>query len=239
MNNKTHTKQKNPEVAKIINNLKKYSVPEAKVGMAKYGIKTEYALGVSIPNLRKIAKQTGKNHKLALQLWNTKIHEARILASMIDEPKLVTEKQMEKWAKDFNSWDLCDQCCNNLFRKTKFAHEKAIEWSKREEEFIKRAGFALIACLAVHDKIAKNEDFLKFFPLIKKGSDDSRNYVKKAVNWALRQIGKRNQNLNKMAIITAKEIKETDSKTAKWIALDALRELESEKIQKNFNSLSV
>lgn len=199
--------------------------------MAKYGINTDFALGVSIPNLRKIAKEIGKNHKLALQLWNIKIHEARILASMIDEPKLVTEKQMETWINDFNSWDLCDQCCNNLFRKTKFAHQKAVEWSKREEEFQKRAGFTLMACLAVHDKSAEDKDFIKFFRLIKNESNDSRNYVKKAVNWALRQIGKRNLNLNKIVIESAKEINKMESKTAKWIAKYALRELESEKIQ--------
>ena len=199
--------------------------------MAKYGINTDFALGVSIPNLRKIAKEIGKNHKLALQLWNIKIHEARILARMIDEPKLVTEKQMETWINDFNSWDLCDQCCNNLFRKTKFAHQKAVEWSKREEEFQKRAGFTLMACLAVHDKSAEDKDFIKFFRLIKNESNDSRNYVKKAVNWALRQIGKRNLNLNKIVIESAKEINKMESKTAKWIAKYALRELESEKIQ--------
>jgi len=142
---------------------------------------------------------------------------------------------MEIWAKDFDSWDICDQCCNNLFRKTKFAYRKVVEWSKRKEEYVKRAAFSLIACLAVHDKKQKDEVFLRHLQLIKRESADERNFVKKAVNWALRQIGKRNPNLNKKAIETAKEIQKTDLKSAKWIASDALRELTSEKIQKRLS----
>ena len=170
--------------------------------------------------------------KLAHDLWKTKIHEARILAGMIDEPEKVTEKQMEQWVKEFNSWDLCDQLCGNLFDKTRFAYKKIFEWSKREEEFVKRAGFVLIATLSVHDKRAKDKKFEQFFPIIKKHSIDERNFVKKAVNWALRQIGKRNISLNKKAIKVAREIQRIDSKSAQWIASDALRELKSEKVQK-------
>jgi 3-methyladenine DNA glycosylase AlkD len=144
----------------------------------------------------------------------------------------VTEKQMESWVKDFDSWDICDQCCSNLFDKTKFAHKKAIEWSKRREEFVKRAGFVLMATLAVHDKEAGDKEFLKFLPIIIREATDDRNFVKKAVNWALRQIGKRNSALNKIAIQTAKEIQKIDSKSAKWIASDAIRELTSEAVQK-------
>ena len=236
MKDKNQIKQAKLNVNEIIKKLKRYSNPISREGMAKYGIQTEFALGVSLPNIRIISKEIGKNRKLAIQLWDTKIHEARMLASMIDEPEKVSEKQMEIWVKDFNSWDMCDQCCNNLFRKTKFANKKVLDWSKREEEFIKRAGFVLIACLAVHDKKANNEVFINFLPLVKRESNDSRNYVKKAVNWALRQIGKRNPEMNKIAIQTAREIKEMDSKTAKWIASDALRELESEKVQKSLKN---
>ena len=216
----------------IIKTLKKLSVPKNKEGMSRYGIDTRYALGVSIPNLRKIAKEIGRNHELASELWKTKTHEARILASMIDNPAQVTENQLESWVKNFNSWDLCDQCCMNLFDKTKFAYKKAVQWSKREEEYVKRAGFALMACLAWHDKDAPNKKFVEFMPCIINQSIDNRNYVKKAVNWALRQIGKKNTELNKVAIQTAKKIQKIDSKTAKWIAADALRELQSEKVQK-------
>ncbi|MEE9474157.1 MAG: DNA alkylation repair protein, partial [Candidatus Hydrothermarchaeaceae archaeon] len=185
----------------------------------------------SIPNLRKIAKDVGKDHSLAQQLWLSGIHEARILASMVDELEVVTEEQVESWVRDFNSWDVCDQCCMNLFDKLPFAFEKAIELSKKEAEFEKRAGFALMACLAWHDKGASDKKFKAFLPHIKEGATDRRNYVKKAVNWALRQIGKRNLNLNKAAIKTAKEIQQIDAKSAKWIASDAIRELTSEAVQ--------
>ncbi len=199
--------------------------------MARFGINPENTYGISIPNLRKIAKDVGKDHSLAQQLWLSGIHEARILASMVDELEVVTEEQVESWVRDFNSWDVCDQCCMNLFDKLPFAFEKAIELSKKEAEFEKRAGFALMACLAWHDKEASDKKFKAFFPHIKEGATDGRNYVKKAVNWALRQIGKRNLNLNKAAIKTAKEIQQIDAKSAKWIASDAIRELTSEAVQ--------
>lgn len=215
----------------IIKKLKSLSNPKAVEGMARFGINPKNTFGVSIPNLRKIAKETGTNHYLAQRLWSSGIHEARILASMIDDPLMVTEEQMESWVGNFDSWDVCDQCCSNLFDKTKFAYKKAIEWTKRNEEFVKRAGFVLMAVLAVHDKKAKDERFLKFLPIMKRESTDERNYVKKAVNWSLRQIGKRNLNLNKMALKTAKEIKMLDSRTAAWVASDALRELESKAVQ--------
>lgn len=218
----------------VILYLKNNSNPKDREGMARFGINPKYALGVRVPVLRKLAKKIGKNHKLAEELWESKIHEARILASMIEEPKEVTEKQMEEWVKEFNSWDLCDQCCMNLFDKTNMAWDKAKEWPKRKEEFVRRAGFALMACLAVHDKKAKDEDFLKFFPIIKKYSTDERNFVKKAVNWTLRQIGKRNINLNKKSIELAKEIEFASwrTKTSIWIAKDAIRELTSENFKK-------
>ncbi len=207
-------------------------------GMKRVGISANNTYGVTVPDLRTMAKTIGKDHLLAQQLWNSQIHEARILAGMIDEPEMVTEEQMEKWVKDFDSWDVCDQCCSNLFDKTKFSYQKAVEWSSsRSEEFVKRAGFVLMACLAVHDKNTGDSEFLKFLPIIKSGATDDRNFVKKAVNWALRQIGKRNSSLNEAAIDTAKEIQAMNSKAAKWVASDALRELTSKNIQKKISSI--
>ncbi len=215
----------------IMNKLRSLANPEAVKGMARFGISPKNTYGVSIPNLRKMAKEIGINHDFAKRLWDSKIHEARILASLIGDPKMVTKEQMEKWAKDFDSWDVCDQCCSNLFDKTRFAYKKAVDWSSREEEFVKRAGFVLMATLAVHDKKAQDEDFLIFFPLMIREATDDRNFVKKAVNWALRQIGKRNLSLNKKAIKTAKEIKTIEAKAARWIASNAIGELESESVQ--------
>lgn len=215
----------------VLKNLKSLSDPKAVKGMMRFGINPKNAYGVSIPNLRKMAKEIGKNHLLAQQLWSSGIHEARILAGMIDDSELVSEEQMENWVKDFDSWDVCDQCCSNLFDKTKFAHQKAVEWSKRHEEFVKRAGFVLMAALAVHDKKAGDQDFLKFLPIIVSESVDDRNFVRKAVNWALRQIGKRNLNLNKKAVETAREIQKLESRSPKWIASDAIRELTSKSVR--------
>jgi 3-methyladenine DNA glycosylase AlkD len=203
--------------------------------MARYGINPQNTYGVSIPNLRKIARETGINHALAQELWASGIHEARILASMIDDPSMATEEQLESWVKDFDSWDVCDQCCMNLFEKTGFAYRKAVEWSESDKEFVKRAGFVLMARLAVSDKNADDEIFETFFPIIKREASDNRNYVKKAVNWALRQIGKRNINLNKKAILIAGEIQKMDSRSAKWIASDAIRELTGESVQKRLH----
>jgi 3-methyladenine DNA glycosylase AlkD len=220
------------QIEEILNHLKSLSNPEAIAGMARFGITPHHTYGVSIPDLRKLAKEIGKDHNLAQKLWNLDNRETRILASMVDDPKMVTEEQVESWVKEFSYWEICDQCCMNLFEKTEFAYPKAIEWSSKKQEFVKRAGFVLMARLAVSDKKAEDNQFEKFFPIIKREVTDNRNFVKKAVNWALRQIGKRNFQLNKLAIEIAKEIQEIDSKAARWIASDALRELTSEKIQK-------
>jgi 3-methyladenine DNA glycosylase AlkD len=201
-------------------------------GMARYGIKTDNALGTSMPALRKMGKAFGRDHELARELWATGIHEARILASIVDDPALVTKKQMETWVRDFDSWDVCDQVCMNLFDKTPHAYDKATAWSSRRAEFVKRAGFALMAALAVHDKQATDRAFHPFLESIVRESVDDRNFVKKAVNWALRSIGKRNAALNKKAVAAAKTIQKIDSKTARWNANDALRELTSDKVQK-------
>jgi len=216
----------------IIAELRSMGDPQAAAGMARYGIKADRALGISIPGLQGLAKGVGKNHKLAGELWSCGIHEARILACMIDDPQQVTAAQLERWVKEFDSWDVCDQCCNRLIRKTKFAHQKALAWAQRSEEFVKRAGFVLMAVLAVHDKKATDRQFNAFFRLIEKEAVDGRNFVKKAINWALRQIGKRNTVLNKRAIAVAEDIHRIDSKAARWVAQDALRELTGEKIQK-------
>jgi 3-methyladenine DNA glycosylase AlkD len=216
----------------VLSKLKSMSNPDAVKGMAKYGINPSNNYGVSIPNLRSIAKEVGTDHKMASRLWSSGIHDARILASMIDRPEDVTEQQMESWVGDFDSWDVCDQCCNNLFSKTPYAHENATKWSKSTKEYTKRAGFVLMANLAVHDKTAGNAAFVPFLQIIESESHDESNYVKKAINWALRQIGKRNVELNQMAIATAERLAKLDSKSAKWIASDAIRELTNEKIKK-------
>lgn len=219
------------ELNEILERLRSHSNPENVKGMARFGINPKNTYGVSIPVLRKMAKELGSDHSLALKLWESGIHEARILASMIDLPDKVTATQMDRWAEDFDSWDVCDQCCSNLFDKTKVAYQKASEWSSRQEEFVKRAGFALMAALAFHDKKATDARFLVFLKAIKREAIDDRNFVRKAVNWALRQIGKRNLRLNNAAIRTAKEIQEIDSKSARWIASDALRELSSASVR--------
>jgi 3-methyladenine DNA glycosylase AlkD len=217
--------------AEILRKLGSLGNAEAVKGMALFGIKSARVYGVSAPDLRRIAKETGKDHTVAQSVWASGIYEARIVACMIDDPGKVSEKQLERWVRDFDSWAVCDGCCSTLFDKTEFAYRKAAEWSGRREEYVKRAGFVLMATLAVHDKEAGDEKFLEFLPIIKREAVDERNYVKKAVNWALRQIGKRNLNLNKSAVKTAEDIHKVDSRAAKWISSDALRELTSAAVQ--------
>jgi len=216
----------------VLDKLQSKAQPEQLKGMAKYGIAVEHRLGVSVPEMRKLAKEIGRDHKLALDLWRTGIAEARIVAGMVGDPAKLTEEQMEEWVKDINSWDVCDQVCDNLFEKNQLAWKKIVDWSEREEEFVKRTAFSLIACLAWHDKKASDEKFIELLPIIIREATDERNFVKKAVNWALRNIGKRNLNLNRAAINTAKEIQRLDSKAARWIASDAIRELESDAVQR-------
>jgi len=211
--------------------LKEKARPDQVESMARFGIIGDKRMGVRVPDMRKLAKEIGKDHKLALELWKTGIPDARIVASMVAEPVKLTEEQMEDWVKDFNSWDVCDQVCMNLFDKTPLAWKKVRDWSKRKEEYVKRAAFSLIACLAWHDKTADDSKFMAFLPLIKREATDERNYVKKAVSWALRHIGKRNPALNLAAIAAAKEIKLINSKSARWIASDAFRELTSDAVQ--------
>ena len=207
--------------------------------MKRFRIVTKKAFGVSASVLKNLAKeikkQTENRHTLALELWKTEIHEARIIAYLTDDANQVSEKQMDKWANDFDNWAICDGACGHLFCKTKFAYEKSFEWSKSEKEFVKRAGLVLPAWLAVHDKKASDEKIAEFLPLLETHAGDERNFIKKAVNWSLRQIGKRSLFLNNLAIETAEKIKLQNTKSARWIAADALRELNSERIQTKIN----
>jgi len=207
-------------------------------GMARFGINPKAKVyGVSMPELRKMAKEIGKDHELAIKLFDSGIHEAQILATIIADREKLTDEQMEKWIRAFDSWDIVDQCCMNLLDKLelKIINKKIFEWAKCDEEFVRRTAFSLIAAFAFHDKKSDDKVFEKYFPLIKKYSTDERNFVRKAANWALRGIGKRNKNLNKEAIKLAKEIRELgenqNSKSAKWIANNALAELTSKKYQ--------
>jgi 3-methyladenine DNA glycosylase AlkD len=220
-----------PSTEHVLQLLKAKARPDQLEGMARFAIVGEGRLGVSVPEMRKIAKGIGKDHKLALELWKTGIPDARIVAGMVGDPDKLTVKQMEDWVRDFNSWDVCDQVCMNLFDRSPMVLKKIRDWAAREEEFVKRAAFAMIASLSVHDKKAKDEKFVSLFPLIKNSAADERNFVKKAINWALRNIGKRNPNLNRAAIELAKEIQRMDSRAARWIASDAIRELESDAVQ--------
>lgn len=212
-------------VKEVLNAIKKFSTPEGIKKKAYFGITEVGNFGLTSPQIKTIARDIGKNHGLALELWKTSILEARHIAVLIADKNQVTEKLMDKWVKDFNSWDIVDDCCGKLFCKTPFAYEKAAEWSGRKKEFEKRAGFALMATLAVHDKNAKDIEFEKFFPFLLRESHDERNFVRKSINWALRQIGKRNERLCKKVIKLSKDILKKDDKSSRWIATDALREL--------------
>jgi 3-methyladenine DNA glycosylase AlkD len=215
----------------ILDELRSMADPSSLEGMARYGIATDSALGgISVPTIRTLAKRIGHDHSLASELWASGIHEARILAGLVDDPAEVTENQMEAWASEFDSWDVVDGTCCNLFDRTPYAHTKALEWSRRDEEFVKRAAFSLMAGLAVHDKAASNQAFRRFFPPIEREAGDGRNFVRKAVSWALRQIGKRNLTLNRDAIALARRIQRTGPRSARWVASDALRELQSDAV---------
>jgi 3-methyladenine DNA glycosylase AlkD len=210
---------------RLLARLRAHANPANAAGMARFGINPKGTLGVPMPVLRKLAREAGRSHSLARDLWVSGIHEARILATLVEEPARVTERQMDRWALQFDSWDVCDQACQNLFRYTPFAFSKAAEWARAEREFVRRAGFALMAGLAVKAKNEPDARFEAFLPLIAEAAGDGRNFVRKAVNWALRQIGKRNPALRAKAIAAAEEIRAQDSAPARWIAANALREL--------------
>ena len=217
------------EVVAELKKLSRSSKPGYKEGMARFGIVSDTSLGISVPTIQRFAKKIGRDHKLALELWKLKIHDAKILAPMIADPEKLTEKQMDDWVEQIYSWDICDLACSNLFDKTPYYRKKIRKYVKSNEEFTRRAGFVIIAASAVHDKRAADKQFLGYFPLIRRYSTDERNFVKKAVNWALRQIGKRNVALHKEALKLAKELKASENKTARWIGSDAFRELDNPK----------
>jgi 3-methyladenine DNA glycosylase AlkD len=219
----------------ILAKLKAKARPDQLAGMARYGIKTENRLGIQMPELRSYAKEIGRNHKLAMQLWQTGIAEARILASMVAEPEKLTSQQMDSMAADVDSWDVGDQTCMNLFEKSTLAWQKIQEWSQRDEEFVKRTAYGLIACLAWHSKTASDQQFTETFPAIAHGAQDTRKSVQKAVSWALRNTGKRNLNLNLQALRLAEQIKATGTKPAKWVSSDVIRELTSAAVHKRLN----
>ena len=209
--------------------LKSLSTSDHLAKLSHFGINDSTALGIKIPFLRQLAKEIGKNHDLALQLWDTGIHEARLLASMIEDPKMISEFQFDAWVNDFNSWDICDQCCSVL-GKTEFSLRKIEEYSTRPEEFVKRTAFVLMCDMAIHHMKVENEVFCHFLDIIEREAWEDRNFVRKAVNWAVRQIGKRNEVLRLKAIETCERIMNQDTKSARWIAKDALRELNTKEI---------
>jgi 3-methyladenine DNA glycosylase AlkD len=195
--------------------------------MARFGIRSEKAFGVSMATMRPLVKRLGRNHELALALWETGWLEARILAGFIDEPARVTSAQMDRWRQDFDNWAVCDSTCIHLFDRTPHAWRKVALWSRRRDEFGKRGAFALLAALAVHDKAAPDASFERALVLIEAAASDERNFVKKAVNWALRQIGKRNRPLNVAAISVARRLAASADASPRWVGKDALRELTS------------
>jgi 3-methyladenine DNA glycosylase AlkD len=226
------TRARTYTVSSVLRELRALADPKVRVQMAHFGVHVENAFGISAPRLHRLAKAIGKNHALARQLWATGHHEARLLAALIDDPTKVTEAQMERWARDFDAWDVVDGTCCYLFVHAEPAWGKAVEWSRRKEEFVKRAGFALMAYLAYKDKAALDSRFLRLLSIVRREARDERNFARKAVNWALRNIGKRNVRLNRAAIRTAEQIRRADSRAARWVAADALRELRSAAVQK-------
>lgn len=212
-------------VEEVLAQLQASARPDQLAGMARFGLTGVDRLGVSVPDMRRIAKAVGRDHALALELYATGIPEAMMVASMVDVPAEVTDAQMEAWVVAFAAWDVCDQVCMNLFEKTPLAWQKIHDWSTRDEEFVKRAAFALIACLAWHNKTATDDQFVALIPLIEAGATDERNMVKKAVSWALRNIGKRSTALRAVALQTAADIQQLNSRPARWIASDVQRDL--------------
>jgi len=221
-----------PTARRILQELRALGERRNVEGMARFGIRAEIVYGVSKPRLDQMARRIGRDHDLAKELWASGVHDARLLGVLISEPLKVTAGQMERWARDFDNWDVCDGACCHLFAFAAPAWKKAVEWSSRKEQFVKRAGFALIAYLAYKDRTAPNSKFLRFLGIIRREACDDRHFVKKGVNWALRNIGKRNKALNRAAIRTARQLRGLDSAAARWIAADALRELTSPSVRR-------
>jgi len=212
---------------RALSELRKLSSEKIRAGMARFAIPSDNAWGVSMGDMRQLGKRLGRDHELATALWSTGVYEARTLAAFVDDPALVTSAQMDRWCRDFDSWAICDTLCFHLFDKTPHAALKVVAWASLEAEFVKRAAFALIASLSVHDKRAPDADYERFLALIEKAADDERNFVKKGVNWALRCIGKRNAALHAAAVAVSKRLAAAPSKAAAWVGRDALRDLAS------------
>jgi 3-methyladenine DNA glycosylase AlkD len=219
-------------LSEAIGALKKMGDPAVVDGMKRFGVSSQHALGISAPQLRSLAKSIGQDQELSLKLWKTGIHEARAIAALIGDPDKVTWRQMGKWAQDFDSWATCDAACGILFVRTPYALKAAFQWCRSKQEFVKRAGFVMMAEAAIHLKSLDDREFLPMFKEIRRGAVDERDFVRKAVNWALRQIGKRNGRLNQLAIAEGEQIRAIDSRAARWIASDALRELKSPQVQR-------
>jgi 3-methyladenine DNA glycosylase AlkD len=215
------------EVASAITWLKRHSTKHTLDGMARYAIPSDNAFGVSVSDIRVLAKRLGRNHELAAGLWDTGVYEARMLTSFVDEPARVTSAQMDRWCADFDNWGICDTLCFHLFDRTAHAWDKVSKWSTLRDEFGKRAAFALLWALSVHDKRAGDEQFAKGLVLIERAASDERNFVKKAVNMALRAIGKRNPALNAAAVTVARRLADSPQAASRWVGKDALRELPS------------
>jgi 3-methyladenine DNA glycosylase AlkD len=219
-------------LSEVVDELKRLGDPSIVEGMKRFGVPSEHALGISAPQLRSLSRRIGQDQELSLKLWTTGILEARAIAALIGDPERVTWRQMGTWVKDFDSWATCDAACGILFVHTPYALKAAFQWCKSEKEFVKRAGYVMMAAAAVHLKSLDDREFLPMLKEIRRGATDERNFVRKAINWALRQIGKRNKRLNKLAIAEGERIRAIDSRAARWIASDALRELKSPQVQR-------
>jgi 3-methyladenine DNA glycosylase AlkD len=217
-------------VQEALSSLQKMSTRQTREGMARFAIPSENALGVTVADIRRLAKQLGPNHELAKALWHTGVYEARMLTAFIAEPARVTPTQMDRWCRDFNNWAICDTLCFHLFDRTPHAFAKVEQWSDRRAEFEKRAAFALLASVAGHNKTAGDEPFLATLPLIERAATDERNFVKKGVSWALRRIGGRSRALNVAAVELAQRLAASPNAAARWIGRDTLREITSPKI---------
>jgi 3-methyladenine DNA glycosylase AlkD len=217
--------------AEVLSWLKRSGTRRAVEGMARYGLPSDRAFGVPVGTMQSMAKRIGKDHDLAAALWASGWYEARMMAAFVDDPRLVTKRQMDAWAADFDNWGICDTACFHLFDRTAFAWEKARQWSKSPREFVKRSGFALMASLVAHDKAAPDRQFLALLPLIETGAQDERNFVKKGVNWALRTIGKRSAGLNAAAVAVARRLALAEEPAPRWVGKDALRELAGPKVK--------
>jgi 3-methyladenine DNA glycosylase AlkD len=227
MSAKKKTVSAEHDVQSVLAWLKKHSSKATRDGMARYGVPSDNALGVTMADMKVLAKEVGKNHKLAAALWDTGVYEARMLTSFVDDAALVSEAQMNRWARDFDNWGICDTVCFHLFDRTPHAWQKVEQWHDRKEEFIKRASFALLWGLTVHDKRAGDSAFIDGLGYIERAATDERHLVKKAVNMALRAVGKRNAKLNAAAIATANRLADSPDAAPRWVGKDALRELTS------------